>query len=116
MIQFYKLLILYFWSIFGNGKIIVSEDFIVSDDDEWQSDRSSPKPRRKRGKRRGGNDSGSDWEVEHKKTKKPAHKFGSGSESGSDWGSAKKKKVSFTFMLRSSMFKICFLCHQNIRK
>lgn len=84
--------------IFGNQKIIVSEDFIVSDDDEWQSDRSSPKPRRKRGKRRGGNDSGSDWEVEHKKTKKPAHKFGSGSESGSDWGSAKKKKVSFTLI------------------
>lgn len=65
----------------------------MSDDDEWQSDRSSPKPRRKRGKRRG-DDSGSDWEVEHKKTKKVTHKFGSGSESGSDWGSQKKKRVS----------------------
>ncbi|GFY60038.1 uncharacterized protein TNIN_455452 [Trichonephila inaurata madagascariensis] len=67
------------------------EDFIVSDDDEWQSDRSEPKQRRKRGSRRN-DDSGSDWEVEHKRTKKPAHKFGSGSESGSDWGSQKKKK------------------------
>ncbi|CAL1278329.1 unnamed protein product [Larinioides sclopetarius] len=67
------------------------EDFIVSDDDEWQSDRSEPKQRRKRGSRRN-DDSGSDWEVEHKKSKKPVHKFGSGSESGSDWGSHKRKK------------------------
>ncbi|XP_035211122.1 micronuclear linker histone polyprotein-like, partial [Stegodyphus dumicola] len=67
------------------------EDFIVSDDDEWQSDRSEPKQRRKRGSKRG-DDSGSDWEVEHKKSKKTTHKVGSGSESGSDWGSQKKKK------------------------
>ncbi|XP_055940852.1 aprataxin and PNK-like factor [Argiope bruennichi] len=67
------------------------EDFIVSDDDEWQSDRSEPKQRRKRGSRRN-DDSGSDWEIEHKKSKKPVHKFGSGSESGSDWGSHKRKK------------------------
>ncbi|XP_054711154.1 aprataxin and PNK-like factor [Uloborus diversus] len=68
------------------------EDFIVSDDEEWQSDRSEPKQRRKKRGSRRGDDSGSDWEIEHKRTKKPTHKFGSGSESGSDWGIQKKKK------------------------
>ncbi|GIY84597.1 aprataxin and PNK-like factor [Caerostris extrusa] len=72
------------------------EDFIVSDDEEWQSDRSTEtkKKRRKRGSRRN-DDSGSDWETEHKKSKKPVHKFGSGSESGR-WPRGKRRKGKAT--------------------
>nr|XP_042912563.1 aprataxin and PNK-like factor [Parasteatoda tepidariorum] len=67
------------------------EDFIVSDDDEWQLE---PTKRRRRKRQRGGNDSGSDWEVDHKKPKKVSslHKVWSGSESGSE--SPKKKGPS----------------------
>ncbi|XP_067119819.1 aprataxin and PNK-like factor [Centruroides vittatus] len=67
------------------------EDFIVSDDDEWDSDEShTQRSRRRRGLKKD-EDSGSDWEAEHRK-KRRSYRVDSGSESGSDWETENRKK------------------------
>lgn len=76
------------------------EDFIVSDDEEWQSDKAELKLKKRRGRRRG-DESGSDWEAEHGK-KKRSHKYDSDSESGSDWGASNRRRKTSKIKRRRS--------------
>uniref|UniRef100_L7LZQ3 Putative aprataxin and pnk-like factor n=1 Tax=Rhipicephalus pulchellus TaxID=72859 RepID=L7LZQ3_RHIPC len=69
------------------------DDFIASDDDEWDnsSDEWKPKKRRKQV-----DDSGSDWEEENRRTKKVARYAASDSDSASDWERASRRKKPAT--------------------
>nr|XP_037274150.1 DNA ligase 1-like isoform X2 [Rhipicephalus microplus] len=69
------------------------DDFIASDDDEWDnsSDEWKPKKRRKQV-----DDSGSDWEEENRRTKKVTRYAASDSDSASDWERASRRKKPAT--------------------
>ncbi|KAL1428078.1 hypothetical protein MTO96_016973 [Rhipicephalus appendiculatus] len=69
------------------------DDFIASDDDEWDnsSDEWKPKKRRKQV-----DDSGSDWEEENRRTKKVVRYAASDSDSASDWERASRRKKPAT--------------------
>ncbi|XP_065291163.1 aprataxin and PNK-like factor isoform X2 [Dermacentor albipictus] len=69
------------------------DDFIASDDDEWDnsSDEWKPKKRRKQV-----DDSGSDWEEENRRTKKAPRYAASDSDSASDWERASRRKKPAT--------------------
>uniref|UniRef100_A0A131XGP4 Putative abc transporter f family member 4 n=1 Tax=Hyalomma excavatum TaxID=257692 RepID=A0A131XGP4_9ACAR len=69
------------------------DDFIASDDDQWDnsSDEWKPKKRRKQV-----DDSGSDWEEENRRTKKVTRYAASDSDSASDWERASRRKKPAT--------------------
>lgn len=83
---------------------VSADDYVISDEDFLDEDSEDEKPKKKGNRKR--DESGSDWEMEHK-NKGSKRRFESESESGSDWecdtkSDKRKKKVRIDLPVSSS--------------